>query len=609
MRITKWHIIITTGITIFCLAFTKSTTPAQRVAVYYDRQLDSLLASLRRFRIVANTTTNKTALTSSFLRCRNDYKKTELFIDVFDPYKARVLNGPDLIKIEDDNPDDSLMPHGLQVIEGIVYADNIDKTRLELELSLLIDNIEHFRKDPDRVYYFKDDKIWQAMRTGVYRIVSLGVTGFDVPFSEHSLPETRAVLSSVQYIARLYRKDINDTLFKRGMLLFSKADLYLATHNNFNTFDRLVFIREHINKISAWLTVCAQRSGYINHNERSALNSDAKYLFAPDIIDLAYFSPNENFRITQQRIALGKQLFYDVRLSGNNTRSCGSCHQPQKGFTDGLPKPTDLSGDKQLQRNTPTLWNTALQTRQFYDSRTETLENQLSAVVHNIDEMNGSLQNSVPRLLADTEYVQAFRMAYPGQGEFISQYNIANAISSYVRSLISLNSRFDRYMRGITDTFSADEKTGFNLFMGKAKCGTCHYAPVFNGLTPPLYQETESEVLAVPATNASKSVIDTDPGKYSFTKVALHTFAFKTPTIRNIALTAPYMHNGVFNTLDEVLDFYNDGGGAGRGISLPGQTLPAEKLNLTKKEMKQIIAFMHTLIDTSGSSFAYYKVQ
>jgi cytochrome c peroxidase len=213
--------------------------------------------------------------------------------------------------------------------------------------------------------------------------------------------------------------------------------------------------------------------------------------------------------------------------------------------------------------------------------------------------MDGSLINSIPRLLADSNYTRMFREAYTMGSAPITQYNIANAVSSYIRTLISFNSRFDKYMRGMTDSFTTAEKNGLNLFMGKAKCGTCHYAPLFNGLVPPLYQDTESETLAVPATDKSASALDTDMGRYSFTRHPFHKYSFKTPTVRNIALTAPYMHNGVFATLDAVIDFYNDGGGAGRGIDLPTQTLPTEKLNLKVSEKKDIIAFLNTLTDTA----------
>ena len=139
-------------------------------------------------------------------------------------------------------------------------------------------------------------------------------------------------------------------------------------------------------------------------------------------------------------------------------------------------------------------------------------------------------------------------------------------------------------------------KKGFNLFSGKAKCATCHFIPLFNGLVPPEFVETETEVLGVPeTTDKTKPRLDPDLGKYNTSKSVIHKHSFKTPTVRNIELTAPYMHNGVFNSLEEVLDFYNDGGGQGLKIAPENQTLPPDKLNLTKKEMQDIIAFMKSL--------------
>ena len=148
------------------------------------------------------------------------------------------------------------------------------------------------------------------------------------------------------------------------------------------------------------------------------------------------------------------------------------------------------------------------------------------------------------------------------------------------------------------------EKRGFNLFMGKAKCATCHFLPLFNGLVPPEFTETESEILGTPATKDTlQPVLDKDKGKINFTKSAVHEFAFKTPSLRNIELTSPYMHNGVFDTLEEVMDFYNKGGGSGLKIAPTYQTLPSDKLNLSKKEISDIIAFMKTLTDTVSRSY------
>jgi cytochrome c peroxidase len=152
---------------------------------------------------------------------------------------------------------------------------------------------------------------------------------------------------------------------------------------------------------------------------------------------------------------------------------------------------------------------------------------------------------------------------------------------------------------------SEPARRGFNLFMGKAACGTCHFAPVFNGTVPPDYEDSESEVLGVPAAPVWKdAAIDPDMGRIANRRAAEHApfnqYAFKTPTLRNIALTAPYMHNGVYQTLEEVMQFYNVGGGAGIGIVLPNQTLPPDPLGLSKREIRDIIVFMEALTDTAG---------
>jgi cytochrome c peroxidase len=160
--------------------------------------------------------------------------------------------------------------------------------------------------------------------------------------------------------------------------------------------------------------------------------------------------------------------------------------------------------------------------------------------------------------------------------------------------LYSFNSKFDKNIRGDIDTFTESEKNGFNIFMGKALCATCHFIPLTNGTVPPFYSETEKEVIGVPATNANKT-LDDDLGFYWVFGEDLHKGMFKTPSIRNIEHTAPYMHNGVYSTLEEVMNFYNKGGGSGLGFNIEHQTLPFDKLNLTTKEQNDVIAFMKTL--------------
>jgi cytochrome c peroxidase len=183
----------------------------------------------------------------------------------------------------------------------------------------------------------------------------------------------------------------------------------------------------------------------------------------------------------------------------------------------------------------------------------------------------------------------------------LSGSNLKKAIALYIRSLSSLNSPLDQYMLGMKKEIDASVYNGFNLFMGKGKCGTCHFAPLFNGLVPPRYVKMESEVIGVPSnTDTLHPQLDPDQGRFGILPVKVVRNAFKTTTVRNISLTAPYMHNGVYSTLEEVIDFYNRGGGAGLGIAPEHQTLPFDKLNLSAREKKDIIAFLHSLTDTSS---------
>src|SRR5262249_2551074 len=203
-------------------------------------------------------------------------------------------------------------------------------------------------------------------------------------------------------------------------------------------------------------------------------------------------------------------------------------------------------------RNTPTLINAALQPALFADLRVRTLEDQVAAVVASPSEMRGNLDTAAARV-------------------GIAKHTIQAALAAYIRTLIATDSRFDRAIRGDPAAITPSERRGFNLFMGKARCGTCHFAPLFNGTVPPDYWSTPPEVIGVPA-RPDGDAIDPDLGRGAIDNQISHRRAFKTPTLRNVAVTGPYMHNGVFRTLDEVIDFYDRGGGAGIGLDVQNQT-------------------------------------
>jgi cytochrome c peroxidase len=250
-------------------------------------------------------------------------------------------------------------------------------------------------------------------------------------------------------------------------------------------------------------------------------------------------------------------------------------------------------------RNTPTLINAALQPSQFFDERATSLEDQVGQVLRSPTEMASSPEAASRAVAARESYRLEFSRAFGVAPEgAVTPLRLRQAIGAYVRSLVALDSRFDRAIAGDTMALSAEERTGFTLFMGKGACGTCHFAPLFNGNTPPLYHASDVEVIGVPATPLV-SVLDADSGRGAIDHLPAHLRAFKTPTLRNIALTAPYMHNGAFRSLDDVVDFYNRGGGQGSGARIDNQTLAADSLHLNGIERHALVAFMRSLTDTT----------
>jgi cytochrome c peroxidase len=558
----------------------------------------TLMAQVDSFSITCNTlkaeaekrSVDAKQLQQLFLQMRLAYKGFEWAAEYFEPATSRFVNGPPVQEIELSGQ--VFQPAGLQVLEGFLFPsyDTTKQTELMKQLSLLQSKCNIYRSHFASVDIL-DWQVFDAVKLEVFRIETLGITGFDDPLTLKSMTESATALKSLQNVMSSYDKENTDALY----LKFEATKKYLVTNTDFNLFNRADFIGTYCNPLTTEITDLEKKLKINVTWYNRLLNQDAKTLFDTNAFNVNAYSPDQSSFVTNEKIALGEKLFSDPILSGHNMRSCRSCHQPDKAFTDGLIKNTIISSDKMLARNTPTLINAALQAAQFYDMRVNTLEDQSHDVVQSTVEMRGSIKASVQKLWNDSTYRRMFSTAFPEKNRnSIDTLEIMNAIGSYVRSLTLLNSRFDEYMRGNKTALSADEINGFNLFMGKAKCATCHYMPLFNGTFPPRYMKTEAEVIGVPQTTSGKE-IDSDPGRYNIVKIESLKHAFKTPTVRNAARTSPYMHNGVFITLQQVMDFYNRGGGNGLGLKVDNQTLPFDKLDLTPKEGDDIIAFIKSL--------------
>ncbi|GAB5450394.1 MAG: hypothetical protein Hals2KO_07220 [Halioglobus sp.] len=299
--------------------------------------------------------------------------------------------------------------------------------------------------------------------------------------------------------------------------------------------------------------------------------------------------PDHRDGFTAQQIDLGRYLFFDPALSGDGSTSCASCHRPDKGFADGLPRSVGIGG-REVSRAAPTLWNVTFLKRLFWDSRANTLEEQAVGPLYAENEMGSSPEQLLSTLNNNAQYRAMFGEAFGESGNAaISLDQVYIALTAFQTSLISLNSRYDRYAHGYHEALNAQEIEGLNIFRSfVARCAECH--------TPPLFTNQQVAVIGAP-----------EPDGLPFDVGAEKTYGapklkggFKVPTLRNIALTAPYMHSGLFDNLRDTAEFYNKG----RGHAIPeGLDLHLHwhitSPDLTDYELDRLVDFLGTLTDES----------
>ncbi len=269
---------------------------------------------------------------------------------------------------------------------------------------------------------------------------------------------------------------------------------------------------------------------------------------------------------------LGKQLFFDSRISGDQSRSCSSCHNPGLGWSDNLNVP--MGWQYSMNRHTPTLYNTAYTKKYFWDARANSLEEAIEQHMISPGVMHGGEAKQLSKRL-DKIYRHQFKAAF-GSQTAPDMKLLSYAIATYIRSIAVSDTAFDRWVKNKKKhPLSVSAKRGYRLFTGKAKCVRCH--------TPPYFSDSGVH-------NTGLNSID--PGHYEISHEPHHRNAFKTPGLRNIAITPPYMHTGNKHTLVEVLEFYNKGG------DRHGENNELQPLGLSSKEMQDIIAFLKTLTTT-----------
>ncbi len=598
------------------------TSAAVAVRTQWVADIDSLAQRLERLEAGAvalsgadKQTKHLEVVRALFRESRLAFKRAEFLTAYYEPTTAATMNGPALPRVEaQEGPEVVFPPEGFQVIEEMLFAQEavVDAVSLAREVQNLRALTRRLRTTAS-VQVVTDDRVWDAARLELARVSTLGITGYDSPIALESLNETAAALRGVADALSVYEGASQAVATDTGAEsasaiapLMQRTIAMLEQSPSFATFDRLEFIVAHVNPLAHAVERARERLALVPPQDRRAFRLEARSLFDSAAIDAHAFANPLSEPDRPEQVALGRRLFFDTRLTADGTQSCATCHDPQRAFTDGRSRSVSRRGESAASmRNTPTVLNVGLQNGSFYDQRTAYLEDQVEAVVGNPNEMHSSVEATAARLSADTSYrlafSRAFRLREAHADSAINGERLRVALAAYLRSLNGLNTRVDRALRGDSTALSAEERAGFNLFSGKAKCATCHFIPLFTGSVPPNFQSTDVEVIGVPSSPVWRGAkIDPDSGRFRVTHAAPHLYAFKTPGLRNVALTAPYMHNGVYRTLDEVVDFYNRGGGAGIGVALPNQTLPREPLQLTRPERAALVAMLRALTDTSS---------
>jgi cytochrome c peroxidase len=286
--------------------------------------------------------------------------------------------------------------------------------------------------------------------------------------------------------------------------------------------------------------------------------------------------PDDN-PLTEAKVRLGRKLFFDPILSADGTVSCASCHQPEHGFAGSARVAVGI-GSKQTSRNAPSLLNRAYGRTFFWDGRETALEAQALRPIESLDEMGAKLPEVVKKLQANPDYARQFAASFP---DGVTAQNVGKALASFERVLLAGNSSVDRFRAGDVESLNSSERHGLWLYESRGRCWQCHSGRNF---TDEEFHNT--------GVNWGKPAADL--GRFSITKQESDRGRFKTPTLRGLTATAPYMHDGSMATLEEVVEFYNRGGGKN-----PHQDPVIAPLNLSKSELADLVAFLRSLSDTS----------
>jgi cytochrome c peroxidase len=550
----------------------------------------------------------KASLKNEIHAVRIELKKADFWLRYLYPQEYRKLNAPLPVEWETEVFEKFEKPYrregfGLTLAELTLDESPVDSSHLEKYLDPGMQVLKGFLADSVMDKIDIPQNFYYANRLFLLNLAAIYTTGFECPDPSRIMPEMHAMLNAVNEIQTRFQIENSEFKISKDYLdLFGEMKLFVQSQgDSILLFDHFSFIRDYVNPLYSLNQKAIRNYQFSSSNMIDfSLNDLSESIFSKDL----YTAQNTTgiYGLVNDQSAnylkeTGEMLFFDPILSINGKRSCAGCHQPSMYFTDTVASTSiTLNRSSRLDRNTPSLMNVfqnhlLMQDGQFYQA-----EDQIRNVICNPTEMGCRPDEIVRNVLSCKEYKKRFSKltsltpAYPE----ITDRHILGAIIYYLNSFNQCYSYFDDAMMKKTSTVE-EMKKGFNLFMGKAQCATCHFVPAFNGVKPP-YVSSEFEVIGTPSDSAI-TMLSPDSGRFKIAPSPEMLHAFRTSTIRNVAKTKPYMHNGVFDHLHQVVAFYNDGGGAGHKLYVPNQTLSSDSLHLSEVEMQLLIFFMESLTE------------
>jgi cytochrome c peroxidase len=533
-------------------------------------------------------------------------KGIDLWLRYLEPITYKQLNGPLPVEWENEVFEKFEKPYkrtgaGLTLAEEELENTIPDRNKLFQLIQKSIKAVDVFKADSITKNLESHHPFFLANRLYLLNLAAIYTTGFECPDTSQVITELRFMMNETKSIYVSFNQSFTSTPVTAEYLeLYDKALRFLQTQpTDFSRFDHFIFIRDYVNPLYAINQQFIRNYLVISNSYNDySLNDKCTSIFDKSLYEgmntKGIYTLVDNAETLEEIRKTGKQFFYDPILSGNNKRSCASCHKPKQYFTDTVATSLQFNGFMTLPRNTPSIINANYNHLLMLDGKHITLQAQGKDVISNSIEMASNENELLEKVLSCKDYKKSLKKftKYTPQEKDVTIEHIVSAITFYYSDFSTYYSHFDYAMENKKE-LTEEAKRGFNIFMSKAQCATCHFVPQFNGVKPP-YVGSEFEVLGVPH-DTTFTGISPDRGRYEINP-ATETFdAFRTGTIRNAQFTKPYMHNGVFKTLNEVIDFYDAGGGAGKGLKVPNQTLKSDSLHLSERDKKDLLAFIFSL--------------